>query len=67
MFLLSAGKAGKLFINELTKLFNAWIDDSPLTPESSNEGCYDNAQFAPSKALKGKSIKGPSESTSMKD
>ena len=31
MFLLSTGKAGKLFINELTKLFNAWIDDSPLT------------------------------------
>ena len=31
MFLLSTGKAGKFFINELTKLFNAWIDDSPLT------------------------------------
>ena len=31
MFLLSTGKAGKLFINELTKLFNVWIDDSPLT------------------------------------
>ena len=39
-----------------------------LTPdETSDEGCYDNAQFAPSKALKGKSIKRPSESTSMKD
>ena len=25
-----------------------------LTPEeNSNEGCYDNAQFAPTKALKG--------------
>ena len=30
MFLLPTGKAGKLFFDELTKLFNAWIDDSPL-------------------------------------
>ena len=30
LFLLPTGKAGKLFIDELTKLFNAWIDDSPL-------------------------------------
>ena len=30
LFLLPTGKAGKLFIDELTKLFNAWIVDSPL-------------------------------------
>ena len=28
--LFPTGKAGKLFIDELTKLFNTWIDDSPL-------------------------------------
>ena len=30
LFLLPTGKVGKLFIDELTKLFNAWIVDSPL-------------------------------------
>ena len=30
LFFLPTGKAGKLFIDELTKLLNAWIDDSPL-------------------------------------
>ena len=30
LFFLPTGKAGKLFIDELTKLFNAWINDSPL-------------------------------------
>ena len=30
LFLLPTEKAGKLFIDELTKLFNAWIDDSTL-------------------------------------
>ena len=29
-FLLPTGKDGKLFIDELAKIFNAWIDDSPL-------------------------------------
>ena len=29
-FLLPTGKAGKLFIDELAKIFNPWIDDSPL-------------------------------------
>ena len=30
LFLLQKGKTGKLFIDELTKLFNSWIDDLPL-------------------------------------
>ena len=30
LFLLPMGKASKLFIDELTKLFNAWIDDSSM-------------------------------------
>ena len=30
LFLFPTGKAGKLFIDKLTKLFNAWIDGSPL-------------------------------------
>ena len=30
LFLLPKGKTGKLFIDELTKLFNAWIDHLPL-------------------------------------
>ena len=30
LFLLTSGKAGKMFIREMTRLISAWVDDSPL-------------------------------------
>ena len=30
LFLLTSGKAGKMFIREMTRLISVWVDDSPL-------------------------------------